>query len=415
MGSLDWDVSALGFGCMRLPTTGLRSRVDESYAIQIIREGIDLGINYVDTAWPYHEGTSEVILGKALREGYREKVHVATKLPMFLVKTKQDFDRFLDAQLERLQMDSIDVYLFHCLNKVEFEKVKQLNLIDKMEKAKAEGKIRHIGFSFHDIFPVLKDIVDYYRWDVGQIQYNYMDTNRQATTNGLKYLHEKGVAVVIMEPLKGGLIVNPPKEVCKIFQQAENQRTPVDWALQFLWDRPEVSVVLSGMGSRQQVVENCQSADRSGVNSFTSNDHLTIQKVTSVLKKGNLVPCTGCGYCEPCPSGVSIPRNFAMLNNLLAGGGTVMDIVMKRQIKNDYTNLAQTKEEREQTGKDGSSLLCVECGACVPKCPQSINIPNELKKATEVISKQKITGKEILQLVTYGIKNWRLVLSRLRQ
>jgi predicted aldo/keto reductase-like oxidoreductase len=146
---------------------------------------------------------------------------------------------------------------------------------------------------------VLKDIVDYYSWDVGQIQYNYMDTNRQATTNGLKYLHEKGVAVVVMEPLKGGLLVKPPKEVAELLKQAENPRAPVDWALQFLWDRPEVSVVLSGMGSRQQVVENCQSADKSAINSFTANDHLTIQKIFSVLKKGNIVPCTGCGYCEP--------------------------------------------------------------------------------------------------------------------
>jgi predicted aldo/keto reductase-like oxidoreductase len=242
-----------------------------------------------------------------------------------------------------------------------------------------------------------------------------MDTNRQATTNGLKYLHEKGIAVVVMEPLKGGLLVKPPKDVSKILRQAENPRAPVDWALQFLWDRPEVSVVLSGMSSRQQVVENCQSADRSAVNSFTQNDHLTIQKIVSVLKKGNLVPCTGCGYCEPCPSGVSIPGNFAMLNNMLTGGGAIMDIMMKRQIKNDYNNLAQTNEERENTVKDGSSLLCVQCCECVPKCPQSIDIPKELKKVNEVITKQKITPKEILQLLIYGIKNWRLVLSRIRR
>ena len=168
------------------------------------------------------------------------------------------------------------------------------------------------------------------------------------------------------------------------------------------------------MSSRQQVIENCQSADNSAVNSFSQNDHLTIQKIVSVLKKGNLVPCTGCGYCSPCPSGVSIPRNFAMLNHMLTEGGAVMDIWMRRQIKKDYNSLAQTKEEQKTTGKDGSSLLCVECGECVPKCPQSINIPEELKKVNQVISKQKITGKEILQMVIYGIKNWRLVVSRLR-
>ncbi|MCK4885268.1 aldo/keto reductase [Candidatus Bathyarchaeota archaeon] len=415
MGSLDWRVSALGFGCMRLPTSGLFRKLDENYAIQIIREGIDLGINYLDTAWLYHEGVSEVVLGKALEDGYREKVHVATKLPTFLVKTEQDFDRFLNSQLKRLQLDCIDVYLFHCLNKFEFEKIKRLNLIDKMEKAKAEGKIRHIGFSFHDIFPVLKKIVDYYNWDIGQIQYNYMDTGIQATTDGLKYLHEKGLAVVLMEPLKGGLLVNPPKEVNSILQNAENQRTPVDWALQFLWDRPEVSVVLSGMSSRQQVVENCASADRSGVISLTQNDHMTIQEITEVFRRGIPVPCTGCGYCEPCPEMVNIAANFAMMNNMVAGGRSVMDIMFRQQIKRNYNGLAQSKEEREKTGKDGSSLLCVECGACIQKCPQSINIPEELEKVNEVIRKQKIGIREIFQLISYAVRNWRLALSYVRQ
>jgi predicted aldo/keto reductase-like oxidoreductase len=412
MGSLDWEVSALGFGCMRLPTSGLRNKVDEKYAIEIIREGIDLGINYVDTAWPYHEGASEVILGKALKDGYREKVHVATKLPTFLVKTEKDFDTFLNSQLKRLQLDCIDVYLFHCLNKLGFKKIKRLNLIDKMEKAKDEGKIRHIGFSFHDIFPVLKQIVDYYSWDLGQIQYNYVDTEIQATTDGLKYLHEKGIAAVIMEPVKGGLLANPSKEVRGILQNAENQRTPVDWALQFLWDRPEVSVVLSGMSSRRQVVENCTSADRSGVNSLTQNDRAMFQEISDVYRRGMLVPCTGCGYCEPCPAGVSIPCNFALANNMVAGGDSVMDIVFRWQIKRNYKGLAQSKEERERTGKEGSSLLCNECGACIPKCPQSINIPEELKKVNEVISKQKITVKEIFQLMLYAVRNWRLVLAR---
>ena len=414
MGSLDWDVSALGFGCMRLPTGRLLKNVDEIYAIEMIREGIDFGINYLDTAWTYHEGASEVILGKALKGGYREKVHVATKLPMFLVKTEQDFDRYLNTQLKRLQLDCIDVYLFHCLNRFEFEKLKRLNLIDKMEKAKAEGKIRHIGFSFHDIFPVLKEIVDYYSWDVGQIQYNYMDTGIQATTEGLKYLHKKGIAVVIMEPLKGGLLVKPPKDVTQIFENMENHRTPVDWALQFLWNQPEVSVVLSGMSSRQQVVENCASADRSGINSLTENDRGTIQEIIGTFRRSTLVPCTGCGYCEPCPSGVSIPHNFAMMNDVLSGDDSVMAILLRRQIRNNYNKLAQSNEEHERTGKEGSSLLCVECRACVPKCPQYINIPEELKKVNGVISKQKITAKEIFQLVFYAVKNWRLALSHIR-
>lgn len=407
MGSLDWEVSALGFGCMRLPTSGLFKKADENYSIEIIREGIDLGINYLDTAWTYHNGFSEKILGNALKDGYREKVHVATKLPTFLVNTEQDFDRFLNSQLERLQLDYIDIYMFHCLNKFEFKKIKRLNLIDKMEKARDEGKIKHIGFSFHDIFPVLKQIVDYYNWDTGQIQYNYMDTGIQATTDGLKYLHEKGITVVIMEPLKGGLLVNPTKEVSRILEKAENQRTPVDWALQFLWDRPEVSVVLSGMNSRQQVVDNCESADRSGVNSLTQNDRITIQKITKVFKRGILVPCTGCGYCEPCPAGVSIPTNFGMMNNMVAGGNSIPDKLFRRQIQRDYRRLAQSKEERERTGKEGSSLLCIGCGTCIPKCPQSINIPEELKKVNDIIGEEKRSIRDIFQTMLYVIRNWR--------
>ena len=185
----------------------------------------------------------------------------------------------------------------------------------------------------------------------------------------------------------------------------------MDWALQLLWDRPEVSVVLSGMRSRQQVVENCASADRSGVNSLTPNDPVMFQEIAGVLRRGMLVQCTGCGYCEPCPAGVSIPCNFALANNMVAGSSSVMDIVFRLQIKRNYKGLAQSKEERERTGKEGSSLLCVECGACIPKCTQSINIPEELK-VNEVISKQKITVKEIFQMLLYTARNWRLVLSR---
>jgi predicted aldo/keto reductase-like oxidoreductase len=260
----------------------------------------------------------------------------------------------------------------------------------------------------------LKKIVDYYSWDVGQIQYNYMDTGIQATTTGLKYLHEKGIAVVVMEPLKGGLLANPPKQVRNIFRNAENQRTPVDWGLQFLWDLPEVSVVLSGMSSRRQVVENCASADQSDINSLTESERGTIQEITGIFRKGIPVPCTGCGYCEPCPHGVNIPHNFAMMNNMLSRDNSVMAIMLRRQIQHEYNGLAQSKEEYENTGKEGSSLLCVECGECVPKCPQSINIPEELKKVNGIISKQKISVKEIFKLMSYAVRNWRTVLSHIR-
>ncbi|MHA2393474.1 MAG: aldo/keto reductase [Promethearchaeota archaeon] len=389
MGSLGWEVSALGFGCMRLPTKGVYFRLNEKYCIEIIREGIDLGINYVDTAWPYNLGGSEKVLGKALKDGYREKVYVSTKLPLFLVRNEKGFDRYLDEQLKRLQLDCIDAYLFHALNKSGFEKLKRLNLLKKMENARDEGKIKYIGFSFHDTYPVLKEIVDYYDWDIGQIQYNYMDTGIQATVEGLKYLHEKDVAVVIMEPVKGGILANPPHKVLEIFEKADVNRTPVDWALQFLWNQPEVSVVLSGMNSKQMVIENCRSADNSGINSLSTHELETINEVTGAYRSNILVHCTGCEYCQPCPEGVNIPRNFAMLNNKAREPGTIEERFARWQLLRNYGKMAKTPEELKKTGKDGSASLCIECGTCIPKCPQSINIPEELHKVDQIMGKRK--------------------------
>ena len=277
MGSLDWQVSALGFGCMRLPSRRFSLMgADKDESVRIIRRGIDLGINYIDTAWPYHLGESEKVLGETLQNGYRERVKLVTKLPVFLVRKTEDFDRYLNIQLERLQTDYLDIYLFHALNAGSFEKVKRLGLIQKMEEAQKQGRIKHIGFSFHDTYPVFKEIIDFYDWDMTQIQYNYMDTGFQATTDGLAYAHSKGIAVVVMEPLKGGTLANPPAEALDVMDAAPQKRTPVDWALQFLWNRPEVAVVLSGMGSQQMVDENCASADRSGINSLGAEENAVI-------------------------------------------------------------------------------------------------------------------------------------------
>jgi len=317
MGSLNWKVSALGFGCMRLPTrriNKLRAKTDES--IELIRYGIDKGINYIDTAWPYHLGDSEKIIGEALKEGYREKVHLVTKLPIFIVRNSKHFDKYLKSQMKRLQTDYLDSYLFHALNEGQFKKVKTLKLIEKMEAAKNEGLIRSIGFSFHDTLPVFKEIIDYYPWDITQIQYNYVDTSVQATTEGLTYAHSKGIAVVIMEPLKGGTLVNPHQEVLNILNSSEINRTPVDWALQFLWNKPEISVVLSGMNSKKMIAENCKSADQSGINSLSIKEENIIREISKVYRQKIVVPCTACRYCMPCPEGVDIPQNFACLNNV---------------------------------------------------------------------------------------------------
>jgi predicted aldo/keto reductase-like oxidoreductase len=345
-------------------------------SVRIIRHGIDLGINYMDTAWIYHMGDSEKVLGAALADGYRDKVHLTTKLPTFLVRRTEDFDRYLNAQLERLATDHLDIYLLHALDRGGFEKAKRLGLVEKMVKARDEGLIKHIGFSFHDTLPVFKDIVDYYDWDVCQIQYNYMDTAVQATTDGLAYAHSKGIAVVIMEPLKGGRLANPPAEALEIMRASGIDRTPVDWALQFLWNRPEVSVVLSGMGSAQMIDENCASADRSGVGTLTEKEEEVISRLAEVYRKRIVVPCTACEYCMPCPSGVNIPQNFAILNNV-----SMEDRGLRRwQVKRSYKKLVRRTDRLDKDDPNGSAVLCTECGRCATKCPQGIDIPTELKK-----------------------------------
>jgi predicted aldo/keto reductase-like oxidoreductase len=385
MGSLDWEVSALGFGCMRLPARRInRMRADTDESIRIIRHGIDLGINYIDTAWPYHLGDSERIVGQALQDGYRERVHLVTKLFMPLVRRTEDFDRYLNSQLEKLQTDYLDIYLFHGLDKGAFEKVKQLGLLEKMEEAQRQGRIRHIGFSFHDTAPVFKEIIDSYDWDMAQIQYNYMDTGVQATTDGLVYAHSKGLAVVIMEPIKGGQLANPPAEALEIMRASGIDRRPVDWALQFLWNRPEISVVLSGMGNQQMVDENCTSADRSGIHSLTQEEEEVIARLAEVYRSKILVPCTACAYCMPCPAGVNIPQNFAILNNV----SLESQFFMRWRVRRSYRRLAGSRGEVDRENPNGNASLCIDCGECLEKCPQEINIPVELEKVHAILGKR---------------------------
>jgi predicted aldo/keto reductase-like oxidoreductase len=386
MGSFEWEVSALGFGCMRLPSRRFSLMgADLEVSKRIIRYGIDRGINYIDTAWPYHLGESEKFLGEILKDGYREKVKLVTKLPMFLVRKTEDYDRFLNTQMERLQTDFLDIYLFHSMNAGAFDKIKRLGLFEKMEKAQKQGRIGHIGFSFHDTYPVFKEIVDYYDWDMAQIQYNYMDTGIQATTAGLEYAHSKGIAVVVMEPVKGGTLANPPAEAVEVMEGASINRTPVDWALQFLWNRPEVATVLSGMSNMQQVVENCDSADRSGINSLNQEEERVIDRLAEIYQEKILVPCTGCEYCMPCPTGVNIPQNFAILNNVSLEQGWTRQF----QIRRNYKKMAGSINRLDKENPNGNALLCVNCGECLEKCPQEINIPVELEKVHAILGKRE--------------------------
>lgn len=385
-GKTDFHVSALGLGTMRLPRSRfIPQKVNVQQSIKLMRHAIDSGINYFDTAWPYHLGQSEKIIGKALQDGYREKVHLVSKLPMFLISRESEFDFYLHSSLKRLQTDHLDTYLFHAFSKNTFERMKKLNLLDKMKKARDEGKIKNIGFSFHDTLPVFKEIVDYFDWDVVQIQYNYMDTALQAGREGLEYAAAKNMAIVIMEPLKGGQLANPPQEAKDVMNASGIKRTPVDWALQYLWDRPEVSCVISGMGDMRMINENCASAENSGIGSLSKEELKVIDRLVEIYRKNILVPCTDCKYCMPCPFGVNIPLHFATVNHQTIERRFYYKLFVLRS----YKALVKNKKLLNKSKTNGHASLCTECGACLPKCPQSIQIPTELKKTLEVLDKRK--------------------------
>ncbi len=269
MGKTGEEVSALGFGCMRLPTLQ-DGKIDLPEATKMLRFAIDNGVNYVDTAWGYHNGESEPFVGEALKDGYRERVHLATKLPSWLIKTREDMDHYLDEQLKRLQTDSIDFYLIHALNRRFWKNLKENDLFDFMDKALNQGKIKHIGFSFHDTLEVFKEIVDSYNWEFCQIQYNYVDLKYQAGAEGLRYASKKNMGIVIMEPLRGGRLANRvPPEVADLWKSAPKKRTPAQWALRWLWNDPDIGVVLSGMSNMEQVEENIETAKRAVPESLT--------------------------------------------------------------------------------------------------------------------------------------------------
>ena len=374
-GSLDWEASVLGFGAMRLPIVGKDvSQVDEPEAIKMIRHAVDQGVNYVDTAYPYHENNGEIVVGKALLNGYRQKVKLATKLPSWLIEKPDDFDRFLAEQLDKLQTDHIDFYLLHALNSTYWPKLRDWKVLDWAENAIADGRIHHLGFSFHDEFEIFKSIVDGYdNWALCQIQYNFMDIQYQAGTKGLQYAADKGLAVVIMEPLRGGQLTHKvPPSVSEFWESAAVHRTPADWALQWIWNHAEVSVVLSGMTTMQQVFENLDSADCSGAGRLSEEELTIIDKVREEYRRLNPVPCTNCRYCMPCPNGVEIADilNYYSDAIIYNNPGTPRFL---------YRNLPEDKQADN----------CVECFECEEKCPQGISISEYLKKAHALLGKKK--------------------------
>ncbi len=348
--------SILGFGMMRLKKREDGS-IDEQWAIETLRRAIDKGLTYVDTAYVYPD--SERVTGLCLADGYREKVTLATKMPVSLLKCEEDFDRILNEELQRLQTDHIDCYLLHALSEDRWENcVVKYNVLEHMEKAKRDGRIRHIGFSFHDSYEVFTKILNAYDgWEFCQIQLNYMDVNYQAGIAGLEDAHEKGLAVVIMEPLRGGALANVPEDVAAMLP-----KSPVESALDFLWNMPQVNVVLSGMSTTEQVEQNLGYAAKAHAGMLTSAEVHDLLMAGNKMRQKVSIPCTGCGYCDVCPNGIAIPDIFAMYNRAQLDGDGVRS-------QNEYRAL----EERNQSG-------CIECGACVAACPQHIEIPEELKK-----------------------------------
>ena len=381
-GKLDWEVSALGFGAMRLPSMeGSEANVDEPQSIQMIRYAIDHGVNYLDTAYPYHSGQSERIVGRALQDGYRNKMKLATKLLSRSVESADDFDRYFNEQLERLQTDKLDFYLLHGLNAGSWSKVRDLGVLSWAEDQMARGRFDHLGFSFHDTYEVFRDIINAYdNWTLCQIQYNYMDIDHQAGTRGLKYAADKGLAVVVMEPIRGGRLVRPPEQVAKLWTNARYQRTPAEWALQWVWNQPEVSVALSGMSTMGQVVENIAAADRSGIGVLTANEITLVDQVREAYQGLNPIPCTKCGYCMPCPSSVEIPRILELFNDASVYG----NLRIRRLF---YSGPRGLKEEQRAD-------QCTECGECVEVCPQEIPIPEWLQKAHALLVPEEIVPNE---------------------
>lgn len=372
-GKLNWEVSALGFGAMRLPLIeGTQGKVDEPRSIEMIRYAIDHGVNYLDTAYPYLSGQSEVVVGNALRDGYREKMKLATKLLSRAVETADDFDRYFNEQLERLQIEKLDFYLLHGLNARTWVKLRDLGILSWAEKQMASGRFNYLGFSFHDSYEAFKQIIDAYdNWTLAQIQYNYMDIDHQAGTRGLKYAADKGLAVVVMEPIRGGRLVSAPEEIAKLWSTSKYQRTPAEWALQWVWNQPEVSVALSGMSTMEQVVENVAAAGRSRAGMLTAQESALINQVREAYKGLNPIQCTKCGYCMPCPSSVEIPDILGMYNDAIVYGNLRI-----RRLRYSGPNGLKEEQRADQ---------CTECGECEEVCPQEIPIIKWLKKTHELL------------------------------
>lgn len=379
LGKSGVEVSVLGFGCMRLPIQGgiesaadifnPEKLIDEDEGTRMVQYAVDHGVNYFDTAYGYHGGQSETFLGKAIAP-HRDKVFLASKLPVWMVQAPEDFDRILDEQLKRLNTGHLDFYLLHGLGRNFWEPVRKMGALKFLDRVLADGRVKHVGFSFHDDIKIFKEIVDSYDWEMCQIQYNYYDENYQAGREGLDYLAERNIGVIAMEPLRGGRIVDRiPEVVQDVWDTAPVRRSPVEWAFRWLWDQPDVAMALSGMSNMAQVLQNVDLAGEAQPNSITEEERDVIREVREIYRRMMKVDCTSCAYCMPCPHGVNIPMNFSLYNDMFMFKDPELNVMLY--------NYMIPPEQR--------ASACTECGECEELCPQHIAIIHDLKTVHETL------------------------------
>lgn len=361
------DISILGYGCMRFTKKG--NSIDIDKAEKEVMEAIEAGVNYLDTAYVYPG--NEVAVGEILsRNQCREKIYLATKLPHYLIKSIEGVEKMFQEELRRLKTDYIDFYLMHMLTDIPtWEKLKKMGIEQWIQGKLESGQIRNIGFSYHGKTDIFKQLVDAYDWDFCQIQYNYMDENSQAGVEGLRYAHEKGLPVIIMEPLRGGRLVDLlPESAKELFRGDKEHRMPAELAFKWLYHQPEVTCVLSGMNSMEMVHQNIKTASEAYVGCMTESDQRLVEQVKEEIQKNVKVGCTGCGYCMPCPKGVDIPGTFRCYNAMYSEG--------KTSGRRDYLQCTAFRKDTS------SASQCVSCGKCETHCPQHIEIRKELKNAS---------------------------------
>lgn len=359
--------SMLGFGCMRFPLDK-DGNIDEVESQKMIDKAISEGVTYIDTAFPYHGGDSEPFVGRALKKYPRDSYFLATKLPIWQINSKEEAREVFNDQLKRLDVDYVDFYLLHALDEEKWEKIIKFDIISLCEELREEGKLKYIGFSFHDEYPVFEKIINYYPWDFCQLQINYMDMDIQQGMKGYELAEKLGIPVIVMEPIKGGSLATLPDDVASLFKAYDNQATLSSWALRYTGTLPNVKVVLSGMSTYDQLLDNLDTFN--DFKELNVQELEIVQKVSDTLKARTKNGCTNCGYCMPCPFGIDIPTNFKYWNNCFVYADEEL-------FKGKYNNI---KDEAKAD-------KCTECGACERMCPQQLEIIKDLKQVNIDMSK----------------------------